>query len=155
MILRWLSESSLSGYALMQRCKKIFGRASPGSVYPILHQMEEQGVISKEGGKYALTEAGKALLSRLESEKRKRMEDARKVLRALSEIFDDPGLRHLAETMPDWLTFSPRLLSALADLREEILRLGDDAIPYILDAVHRMRASRASSKRRSSRRGSP
>jgi len=123
----------------MQRCKRIFGRASPGSIYPALHQMMEKGLVKREGKKFVLTRRGKKLVERLEREKEAHVRKARQMLYALSELFDDDGLRYVANTIPDWSNFSPALLEVLWDIRNEIIRLGDAALPVLRKALLEMR----------------
>src|SRR5215210_2685906 len=62
-----LAEEPRNGYQLMQEIEQRSGgawRPSPGSVYPTLQQLEDEGLISTQPGEgrtpYALTEAGKA-----------------------------------------------------------------------------------------------
>jgi DNA-binding PadR family transcriptional regulator len=66
-ILLLLAEEPRNGYALMQEIEERSGgiwRPSPGSVYPALAQLEDEGlvqVIEQDGRKaYALTDEGKA-----------------------------------------------------------------------------------------------
>ena len=62
-----LDEQPHSGYSLMEELERRSNgawRPSPGSVYPTLQQLEDEGLIAPEPGEgrtpYALTEAGKA-----------------------------------------------------------------------------------------------
>ena len=62
-----LAEEARNGYAIMQELEERSGgmwRPSPGSVYPALSQLEDEGLIrsrESEGGKvFELTEAGRA-----------------------------------------------------------------------------------------------
>ncbi len=64
-----LSEEPRNGYQIMQEVQERSGgvwRASPGSVYPALQQLEDEGLIrstESEGRKlFALTDAGKAVV---------------------------------------------------------------------------------------------
>jgi DNA-binding PadR family transcriptional regulator len=66
-VLVLLDEQPHTGYSLMEELERRSGgawRPSPGSVYPTLQQLEDEGLISPEPGEgrtpYALTEAGKA-----------------------------------------------------------------------------------------------
>lgn len=70
-ILRLLSRQPMHGYEIMQALEKRAGgwyRASPGSVYPTLQMLEDQGLVSsqEEGGKrvYSITEEGRGYLER-------------------------------------------------------------------------------------------
>jgi DNA-binding PadR family transcriptional regulator len=65
-----LSEEPRNGYAIMQEIEERSGgvwRASPGSVYPALSQLEDEGLIRSEerDGRrvYAITDAGRAALA--------------------------------------------------------------------------------------------
>ncbi|MQA91933.1 MAG: hypothetical protein GEU90_17215 [Gemmatimonas sp.] len=71
MILRLLEEKPMHGYEVMQRLEEEAGgfySASPGSVYPVLQMLQDEGYLSSEeiDGKrvYALTEAGRDFLKR-------------------------------------------------------------------------------------------
>src|ERR1035441_6183890 len=71
-----LSEEPRNGYQIMQEVQERSGgvwRASPGSVYPALAQLEDEGLIRSEesdGRKlFALTDEGRALVARRDAEK--------------------------------------------------------------------------------------
>jgi len=61
-----LAESPMNGYQIIQQINERSGglwRASPGSVYPALAQLEDEGLIEQQGGErgrraYQLTEQG-------------------------------------------------------------------------------------------------
>ena len=66
-ILVLLDEQAHTGYSLMEEIERRSSgawRPSPGSVYPTLQQLEDEGLIAQEAGEgrtpFALTEAGKA-----------------------------------------------------------------------------------------------
>lgn len=70
-ILRLLSRQPMHGYEIMQALERRAGgwyRASPGSVYPTLQMLEDQGLVTskEEGGKrvYHITEDGRRYLER-------------------------------------------------------------------------------------------
>jgi DNA-binding PadR family transcriptional regulator len=70
-LLSMLSEASMHGYELMKRLEERSGgiyRASAGTIYPTLQQLEDEGLIVSEmrDGKkvYRLTDAGKSELER-------------------------------------------------------------------------------------------
>lgn len=70
-LLSLLDDGPAHGYELMKRLEERSGgmyRASPGTVYPVLQQLEDEGLVrsTEEDGKrvYALTEAGSAELER-------------------------------------------------------------------------------------------
>jgi DNA-binding PadR family transcriptional regulator len=66
-ILSLLADAPNNGYGLIKAIAEKTDdawRASPGSVYPTLSQLvQEQLVTGREGGEYALTEAGQAYLA--------------------------------------------------------------------------------------------
>jgi DNA-binding PadR family transcriptional regulator len=110
-ILSLLSEGPKHGYQLMKELADRSGgvyRASAGSVYPTLQQLEDEGLIecTQEGGRrvYRLTEAGRAELARDPEAVRRIWERA--------EHYENWG-ECMANVGPDGLTlFAP--LSALA-----------------------------------------
>src|SRR5258708_10997912 len=63
-----LAEEPMNGYQIIQEISERSGgvwRASPGSIYPALQQMEDEGLITAEAGEggrraYQLTEDGRA-----------------------------------------------------------------------------------------------
>jgi DNA-binding PadR family transcriptional regulator len=67
-----LAESPMNGYQIIQEIGERSGgvwRASPGSVYPALQQLEDEGLIRAESGEsgrraYVLTEHGRAYADR-------------------------------------------------------------------------------------------
>jgi DNA-binding PadR family transcriptional regulator len=71
-----LAEESLNGYQIIQRIGERSGglwRPSPGSVYPALAQLEDEGLIGPqsgggEGRAYELTEAGRTYVAEHEQE---------------------------------------------------------------------------------------
>ena len=65
-----LEEQSHTGYSLMEELERRTGgawRPSPGSVYPTLQQLEDEGLITQEPGEgrtpFILTEAGKTYVA--------------------------------------------------------------------------------------------
>jgi DNA-binding PadR family transcriptional regulator len=71
-----LAEEPRNGYQIMQEVQERSGgawRASPGSVYPALQQLEDEGLIRSEeheGRKlFALTDEGRALIAERDAEK--------------------------------------------------------------------------------------
>ncbi len=71
-----LAEEPRNGYQIMQEVQERSGgvwRASPGSVYPALQQLEDEGLIGSqeiEGRKlFVLTDAGRALIAERDAEK--------------------------------------------------------------------------------------
>jgi len=61
LIVRLLSGSTMNGVELMDAIEKMtqgWWRPSPGSIYPVLEQLTEEGLVKKlDNGKYELTEA--------------------------------------------------------------------------------------------------
>lgn len=72
-VLRLLSEEPRTGYALAKELERRLGwRPSPGSLYPLLGTLAEQGLIVREGkgrGRWRLTSPGQEELARLEKGK--------------------------------------------------------------------------------------
>jgi DNA-binding PadR family transcriptional regulator len=72
-VLRLLSEGPRTGYALAKELEGRLGwRPSPGSLYPLLAALAEQGLVEQSGEKpprLRLTEKGKEALSELEKGK--------------------------------------------------------------------------------------
>ncbi len=71
-----LAEEPRNGYQIMQEVQERSGgvwRASPGSVYPALQQLEDEGLIDSQeidGRKlFVLTDAGRALIAERDAEK--------------------------------------------------------------------------------------
>jgi len=62
-VMALLSKSPKNGAELMDEIERMtlgFWRPSPGSMYPLLEQLSEEGLVSKrQDGKYELTEKGK------------------------------------------------------------------------------------------------
>lgn len=125
-ILSLLSEGPKHGYQLMKEISERSGgvyRASAGSVYPTLQQLEDEGLIEavQQGGRrvYTLTEAGKAELAK-----------------------DPETVRHIwerAEGAEDWSRWAFRnpLRSSLSQLLKSTMRattrVGADRVRDILD----------------------
>jgi len=72
-VLRLLSEGPRTGYALAKELEERLGwRPSPGSLYPLLGSLAEQGLVEQSGEKpprWRLTEKGAESLSALEKGK--------------------------------------------------------------------------------------
>jgi DNA-binding PadR family transcriptional regulator len=72
LMLRALTESSLSGYDLMKSLQSSLGKKpSSGYVYPLLHELQNEGLVTLHNKNrkkmYSLTSKGKNFLSDLES----------------------------------------------------------------------------------------
>ena len=82
-VLAALSEKRMSGSELMERIEKHMGgfwKPSPGSIYPLLSWLQDNGYIKElpvENGlkRYELTESGKSLLAEQENIRRQFRED--------------------------------------------------------------------------------
>ena len=72
-VLRLLSEGPRTGYALAKELESRVGwRPSPGSLYPLLGSLAEQGLVEQSGEKpprWCLTEKGKEALAEMEKGK--------------------------------------------------------------------------------------
>jgi DNA-binding PadR family transcriptional regulator len=91
-LLRLLAEEPRNGYQLMQAIEELSGgrwRPSPGSVYPALAQLEDEGLIratEREGSKlFELTDAGREQLERAGGDQ------------APWQLDDDPGYQAVAD----------------------------------------------------------
>ncbi len=94
-ILHHAAEEPIYGLAMMEELERHGYEISPGTMYPILHSMEEAGWLTREdrvvGGRvrkyYAATEVGRQALA-----------DVREQIRELvGEVIDGHGPRHLPE----------------------------------------------------------
>ena len=90
LLLRLLYREDATGYTLMKRCQEITGiKPSPGSIYPILKAMEQNGIVTAtETGStvtYSLTPRGKEKLEQI------RQMGISNITRVLAEV-DDPKL---------------------------------------------------------------
>jgi DNA-binding PadR family transcriptional regulator len=144
MILRLLHEEPMHGYQVMQRLEEESGgfySASPGSVYPVLQMLQDEGMVrsSEIEGKrvYELTESGRAFLH----EHRERAEG---VADRVSDFGDRFGGRGMGELTRSFMRLAQasfeRALEAagdaarLKDLREILDRATED-----VEAVRRPR----------------
>ncbi len=139
MIIHWLLEGPATGYEIMKRYGAAFGRASPGTIYPLLAQLEKKGIVQKnEDGKYELTAEGRKQIEEIEQRRAEIMEESRRRLHALADLLDDPYLHKLAELMPIIDKVSPRVLDALSDVEMLSFELGEKAIPVLEAAKKRL-----------------
>ena len=75
LVLRLLRSSQLNGWDIMQRIQLVSGdvlSVTPGALYPMLHRLEERGLVSSEWG--ASDNNRRAKYYRLTSKGRKRLE---------------------------------------------------------------------------------
>jgi len=137
MVLALLGEKPMHGYEVMQRLEDESGgyySASPGSVYPVLQMLQDQGYVDSEEveGKrvYRITEAGKSFLE----EHRERADDVADRVSDFAERFTGRGMRdvtrsfvRLAQTSFDRAVRSAsRDPEAMSELREILDRAADD-----------------------------
>lgn len=101
MILRLLEEEPMHGYQVMQRLEDDSGgfySASPGSVYPVLQMLQDEGLVTSTDvdGKrvYELTESGRAFLH----EHRDRAEDVADRVSDFGDRFGGRGMGELTRT---------------------------------------------------------
>ena len=138
LIIKWLFAGPKTGYELMKLYEQIFGRTSPGTIYPILSQMESKGLVMKKGDKYVLTESGRQILGDIERRREELMEESRKKLLALADILDDDRLRRYAEYIPLMDKVHPAVLDALADVELLAMDLGERAVPVLEEAKRKL-----------------
>lgn len=89
LVLRLLRTGQLNGWDIMQRIGLISGdvlSVSPGALYPALHRLEEQGLISSEWG--ASEKNRRAKFYRLTTAGRKRLEEERSTWERFSEAVE-------------------------------------------------------------------
>ena len=90
-VLKFLKEADMTGYDLMKHLEIAVGKKpSPGSMYPLLKDMEEQSLVkSKEKGKtkvYTITKSGKEVLVRFKKEKETMFVKMNKSMSALVQL---------------------------------------------------------------------
>ena len=121
MILWLLYQSPKRGIDIIDDIYKMtwgFWRPSPGSVYPLLNKMEEEGVIRKEGEKYVITEKGvKEIEEILPLKYRNTVEDAVEELEGLLSFFKEVGKDKISP-------YKGKILNLLKEI-EEVVKDGD------------------------------
>ena len=90
-VMKYLSEKEMSGYGLMNKLEEASGkRPSSGSIYPLLKDMEESGLVkSKEKGRkkaYSLTLKGKKTYKEFATEKEILIKHMKRGMRAISAL---------------------------------------------------------------------
>lgn len=90
-IVLWtLSERAMNGAEIIRAVEEYtwgFWRPSPGSVYPLLKQLEAEGLVARrEDGRYVLTESGKAAVRRMPWLRGPRLGGPRTVEEAVEEL---------------------------------------------------------------------
>lgn len=106
LVLAALKDDSLSGYDLMNQLGSMLGsKPSPGSIYPLLSELEKEGVIAvKEDGKskrYHLTVKGEQERDRLSAVRSRLHEQMREHMRMYSLLSgDDNGFfEHIMDSL--------------------------------------------------------
>ncbi len=140
LLLRWLEDRPKSGYELLQKYGEAFGSASPGTIYPLLSQLEEKGLVKKESGKYTLTEEGRKFVLQLEHLRREKVKEARRLLLAMAELFQDATLKRWADYLPVLDKVSPRVVELLGDIELLAFELGEKAVSILEEALERLKA---------------
>jgi len=92
MVLRQLSKDKMSGYDLMKSCGDYCKKPSPGYIYPLLNDLQNNGFISvkKEGRRkiYSLTEKGIKLLDNLKTKREETIYSFAKILEPITQKSD-------------------------------------------------------------------
>ncbi len=107
LILKLLDEKPDTGYGIISRIeeKTGFWKPSTGSIYPLLENLTDKGLIKKSeiGGRavYKLTEKGKRALKEIYKVKVETLEKIRNAHIVLAKIFDDPDLFMVAKRVDE------------------------------------------------------
>jgi len=148
LLAKWLLSGPKTGYELMKLYENAFGRASPGTIYPLLAQMEKKGLVRKEGDKYVLAERGRELLEDVERRREEIMEESKNRLLALADLLEDDRLRRFAEYLPVMDKVYPAVLDVLSDVELLAFELGERAVPVLEETRKKLEEiSGVSSKR--------
>lgn len=142
MILRLLGDRPMHGYEVMRALEEGSGgcyTASPGSVYPTLQMLEDQGYVAsaEEEGKrvYRITDAGRAFLE----EHSDRVDDIVDRVEALGERFSGSEFRELTRSF---------VQLAQASWENAVRGKGDpDAVARIREILERAREEVVESRR--------
>jgi DNA-binding PadR family transcriptional regulator len=118
MILWLLYQSPRKGIDIIDDIYKMtwgWWRPSPGSVYPLLNKMVEDGVVVKgEEDKYVITQKGiKELESIFPLNRRSNIEDAIEELEGLANFFNEAPREQVIQ-------FKERIMSALNKIRKVV-----------------------------------
>ena len=120
MVLWLLYQSPKRGIDIIDDIYKMtwgFWKPSPGSVYPLLAKMEEEGVIKRVGEGYTITEKGvKEIEEILPLKHRDSVADAVEELEGLSSFFREVDKSQLSP-------YKERITEALKKI-EEVVRSG-------------------------------
>ena len=148
LLAKWLLDGPKTGYELMKLYENAFGRASPGTIYPLLAQMEKKGLVRKDGDKYVLAEQGKELLEDIERRREEIMEESKNRLLALADLLEDDRLRRFARYLPVIDKVHPAVLDVLSDVELLAFELGEQAVPVLEEARKRLEKISGGSSRR-------
>ncbi len=148
LLAKWLLDGPKTGYELMKLYENAFGRASPGTIYPLLAQMEKKGLVRKDGDKYVLAEQGKELLEDIERRREEIMEESKNRLLALADLLEDDRLRRFAEYLPVIDKVYPAVLDVLSDVELLAFELGEQAVPVLEEARKKLEKISGGSSRR-------
>jgi len=110
-ILKLLLDEELTGYGLMKRIKEETGfwKPSTGSLYPLLGNMKEQGLITETeepgGGKrWAITSKGRSIYSEATVAKETLFENMRNSMLVYAKVFDRGDLEAIFKRIERWKT---------------------------------------------------
>ncbi len=124
-VLKQLSKESMTGYDFIKKCEEIMGyRPSAGSIYPILHGMEKDGIIYgiREGRRkiYSLTPKGKKFVNEINEMREEFYEKLRAILSAMAESFDEMELKKfmIIREYPELM----KIISLLGEIDKEKAR---------------------------------
>lgn len=114
-ILKLLSEEPLTGYGLMKRIEEETGfwKPSTGSMYPLLQALEDQELITHEGGGstagskedrkvYSLTKQGRTALAAACQAKAEILESLQRSFDVCGRIFGAQEAEELSKQMQSW-----------------------------------------------------
>jgi DNA-binding PadR family transcriptional regulator len=149
MILRLLAERPMHGYEVMQELAKESGGVctpSPGSVYPVLQMLEDQGHVESEEreGKrvYRITDSGRAFLA----ENKERVEDVFDRVSDFTDRFRNAEMRDVTKSF---------MRLAQVSFEEAMRRAGNgEAMAKLREILERATREMEESGRRASE-GSP
>lgn len=106
-ILKLLTEDSYSGYGLIKAIEEETGfwKPSTGSVYPLLEDLEADGLIEGEtmdrGNSWGITEEGEKAYEEATEAKEKMRESIKQSMIVFSQIFNEEKIREDAKKLDD------------------------------------------------------
>lgn len=123
--LRWyvlylLSNGEKRGIDIMEEMEKRswgYWRPSPGSIYPLLKSLEQEGLIRKGETGYLLTDEGREVMGLNKTDESKKEKSSERVNKALSDI--ESYVEYLEETRDDLGEYQERL----KDLTQRLMNL--------------------------------